>query len=117
MIERGQLDDVAELVDADRAGLGDAAEVVALEVDDHQVLGGVLVGGGELLGATGRARARALDRPGLDAIADRREEPLGRARDHGDAVGFDQRAVRRGRDLGERAVQRERIAGRVMRAT
>ncbi len=57
VVERRQLDDVAEVVDGDAAGLGDPAEVVALEVDDHQVLRGVLGGGGQLLGAAGRCAA------------------------------------------------------------
>ena len=96
MIQVRQLDDVAEIVDDDGAGLGDAPEVVALEVDDHQVLGGILLRRREI-GGTGRSpRARALDRPGLDTIADEREEPLGGARDHGDAVGLEQGTVRRG---------------------
>ena len=62
-----------QLGDADAADLADPAEVVAQQVDDHQVLGvGLLVFG--QLGPQRlvalrvlRARGRPLDRPRLDA--------------------------------------------------
>ena len=59
------------------------AEVVALEVDDHHVLRGVLLGLGRPVDAP---RPRALDRHRPDAPAAAREEELGRCRDDRPAV-------------------------------
>ncbi len=59
--------DGAEGLDADGAGVGDAAEVVACEIDQHDVLGGFLRVGEELafeervVGIVCAARARAGD--------------------------------------------------------
>ena len=64
-----------------RAGLADAREVVALEVDDHHVLGGVLLALDVLA-----ERARALDRRRPDPAAAAREEELGRGGDDRPAV-------------------------------
>ena len=76
--------------DADRAGLADAAEVVAQDVDDHHVLGAVLGAGQQLarepaiLGAVAAARSRALDRVGGDQRRRvDREERLRRGRQEG----------------------------------
>ena len=62
--------DLHQLVDRDGAVLADAAEVVAAEVDEHHVLGALLLVGEQLggdaavlLGARA-ARARAGDRLG-----------------------------------------------------
>ena len=59
----------ARLDDADAADLADAAQVVALEVDDHRELGLVLLGARERVAHAGAARAGALDRPRRDAAA------------------------------------------------
>ena len=76
-------------VDAHAAGDADAAEVVALEVDDHHVLG-ALLGIARQLGGERRvarrvvaARARALDGPGLDPAPAPAEQQLGRVPDDG----------------------------------
>jgi len=61
-----------EAVDRDRAVLAHAPEVVAAEVDEHDVLGALLLVGEQLVGDArvvldGRAaRARAGDRPRRD---------------------------------------------------
>jgi len=58
----------AQLVDAHRAGAADAPEVVALQIDDHQELGPVLLAPQKLFGQRGvlragePARTRSLDR-------------------------------------------------------
>ncbi len=59
----------------------DAPEVVAREVDDHHVLGRVLGGGEQRLGAR-LARRGALDRRGDDLVAGPAQEQLGRERQH-----------------------------------
>ena len=53
----------------DRPGLRDLGEVVALQVDDHDVLGPFLGGGEQLAPARRGGRAGALDRPGLHHAA------------------------------------------------
>ena len=64
-----------ELRDAHAAGRAHARQVVAHEVDDHQVLGAILGALGERLTERGivlgtdTARPRALDRPRLDMTA------------------------------------------------
>ena len=64
--------DAHELIDAHGAGFADSPEVVALEVDQHHVLGALLRMRGELrslrdiAARPAAARARAGDRPGLD---------------------------------------------------
>ena len=46
-----------EALDLDRAGHADAREVVAAEVDEHHVLGAVLLGGEQPLGVALAARS------------------------------------------------------------
>ena len=96
-----------ELADADRARLAHAREVVAAEVDEHDVLRPVLLGGEKLLGV---ALARA-GRPGDRVQARPRplqlHEGLGGGADERDAVEVEQEVVRRGVDAAERPVERE----------
>ena len=66
VVHRGVRHDLQQRRHAHRARHGDATEVVALEIDDHHVLGAVLRIGEELLGRR-RAGPRALERPGGDA--------------------------------------------------
>ena len=93
--------DRAQLRHRDRAVLADAAEVVAREVDDHHVLGAVLLAPGE-----GRAVDRgALDRTRHHAVAVDTEEQLGRRGDDG-------QGGRCGTERAERGVRRRVPAGR-----
>ncbi len=57
----------ARPLDGDAARLADAPEIVALEVDDHDVLGAILGRRAQGLAHSRPARARALDGAGLDA--------------------------------------------------
>lgn len=73
----------------DRTGPGHRPQVVAQQVDDHQVLGAVLLARRQLspqrrVSRGGRAaRPGALDRPRLDgAVRADQQEPLGRAAQH-----------------------------------
>ena len=59
MLDAGHRADAHELGPANAAGLADAAQVIALQVHDHDVLGGVLAGGAQ--GFRSPARAGALD--------------------------------------------------------
>ena len=77
---------------ADRARLADAREVVALEVDDHHVLGRVL----RVVDVLAE-RARALDRHRPEPLAAAREEELGRGRDDRPAVAGERPRVQRPR--------------------
>ena len=80
---RDEVHDARELVlghqlgPADAARLAHAREVVALEVDDHHVLGGVLLGAAS--SSVGAERARALDRLRPDPRPAPREESSGEA--------------------------------------
>ena len=106
--DAGQLALGHQVGPADRPGLADAREVVALEVDDHDVLGGVLLRLAQL--AADVRRPGALDRFRPDPVATAGEEELRRARDDRPAVA--------GERLGmERAQAREtrRQAGGVAR--
>src|SRR5690606_7823585 len=71
-----------QLVDLDAAGSADAAEVVALEVDQHHVLGALLGVADQLADASGfvvapQPRPRAGDGPGLDDVAADRDQAFG----------------------------------------
>ena len=92
----------------DRAELAHPAEVVADEVDDHHVLGAVLVG------EPARVGRGALDRAGLDDVAVARQEPLGRRGRDVAAVGGEphDRAVRRRVALGERGAEGGHVGAR-----
>ena len=85
VVDRRQRDHPRQRRDLDAARAADAPEIVALEIDDHDVLGAVLGGGGELGGRraiggrVGAAGAGPLDGAGLDhAVGREREKPLGR---------------------------------------
>ena len=97
-----------EALDLHRPGPADAREVVAAEVDEHHVLGPVLLGGEQPLGvAVARAR-RAGDRVHRRARPSALDERLRRRADERDAVELEQEEVRRRVDAAQRAVERER---------
>ena len=102
-----------EALDAHRARPADAREVVAAEVDEHHVLGAVLLGGEQALGVA-VAGLRSCRRSGSGSRGRPRsltsvsgEEPIER-----DAVELEQEEVRRRVDAPERAVELERRGGR-----
>src|SRR5262249_36119818 len=82
MVDGGVALDVRERIHPDGAGDADAAEVVALEVDDHHMLRPLLRVGEQLGGERGiteppaAARARSLDRARLDPGAPPAEKQL-----------------------------------------
>ncbi len=111
-----------QLGDGDAADLADDAEVVAQQVDDHQVLGVGLFVVGQLglqrrvLGRVGGARGRPLDRPRLDpALAVDREEALRRGADHGDLAELEEGGEGRRVAAAQVAVEVERIGAGVGR--
>src|SRR5262249_40058508 len=89
-----------EALDSDRARARDAAEIVALEVDDHRQLGAVLraqeelARGAEVLLGRRSARRSALDRPRARAVAVALDEELGRGGEQ--RAGGEAAAVRAG---------------------
>ncbi len=87
------------------AGLADAREIVPLEVDDHHVLCGVLLGRAELGACT--AGPRSLDGHRPDHVAAAREEELGRR-------GHDRPAVT-GEHLGMKGLEWPEAAGELAR--
>ena len=107
-----------ELRHADAADLGDAADVVAAEVDEHDVLGALLLVPPQLLGQplilVGRraAAARAGNRMRLDVPAFDAHEHLRRGADDGLLAHADEEHVRRRVDVPQRAVDVERRRGR-----
>ena len=104
-----------ELRHAHRTGTGDAADVIAQEVDEHQVLRLLLriarkfAGPGEVRRFVGAARTRAGDRPGGDAAARDLDEELGRTAGEGNAGQAHEAHI--GRRIGgtQRLVGAERI--------
>ena len=99
-----------QLGPADAAGLAHAREVVALEVDDHHVLGAILRR--RRPGPSLAERPRALDRHRPDAAPAAREEELRRSRDDRPAVADErprmQRPQRRKRRGERRGIALER---------
>ena len=89
-------------------GPADAREVVAAEVDEHHVLGAVLLGGEQPLGVALARLRRAGDRVQRGARALALDERLGRGADEREAVELEQEEVRRRVDAAQRAVERER---------
>ena len=110
VLDPGELARGHELRPAHRSRLADAREVVPLEVDDHHVLGRVLLRLAQLVRRP--ERARALDRHRPDPPPAPREEQLGRRRHDRPAVADERLRVQRAqrRELGgERArLARER---------
>ena len=103
--------ELAQRRDDDRARLTDATEVVAGEVDDHDVLGTVLGARRE----RHRVGARPFDRTRLGVASAPREEPLRRCRHDGQrrrtgrAAEAEERSVRRRVAPIERAEQAHRV--------
>ncbi|MDJ0890827.1 MAG: hypothetical protein QNK18_06490 [Gammaproteobacteria bacterium] len=122
---RHQLEHAGVVLDGHQLGDVDAAdpthppEIVADEVDDHQVLGAILRRPQQLppqpcvgLGAR-RARSGALDRTALDlAVGVEAQEPLGRTAENGHLGKPQIGRERRGRERAQLVVQPEGIAGK-----
>ena len=104
-----------ERVDVHGAELAHAAEVVAAEVDEHHVLGALLLVGQQLLGDRlvvvdrRAARAGAGDRPRRDVAAGDRDQRLGRGADDLEVLEVEEVHVRRRVDGAQAAVDRERL--------
>ena len=104
-----------ERLDLDGAVLADAPEVVAAEVDEHHVLGALLlvrqqVGGDRDVGVgVGPARPRAGDRAGRGAAAGDGDERLGRGADDLEVLEVEEVHVGRRVDRPQAAVDRERL--------
>ena len=104
----------------DAAQRADAAEVVAQQVDDHQVLGAGLVVGAQRGGAVGvldrvRGTRAAVPLIGLrldDPLAVDAQEALGRGAEHRDVAEAQQRRVRRGVARPQGAIGGERDRSR-----
>ena len=104
-----------ELVgDLDRPDLGDAADIVAAEVEQHQVLGAFLGIGEQLLlqrlvFLRGRAApARAGDRADGDLAVAGLDQDLGARSGDGEGAEIEEEQIRRGVEAPQRAVERER---------
>ena len=104
------------LGDAHRADLGDAADVVAAEVEQHQVLG-ALLGVGQQLGfqrlvllGRGAAPARAGERADRHLAVAHAHQDLGRRADQREGAEVEVEQERRGIGAAQRAVEREAAA-------
>jgi hypothetical protein len=113
--------DAHEVGDLDAAGAADAAQVVAAEVDEHDVLGALLGVGGELdgervvLGRRGATAAGAGDRARLDAAALGAHQALGAAGHQRDGPEVEVAEVGARVDRAQRAVDGERVHAQVGR--
>ena len=100
----------------DRADLGHAAEIVAQQIDDHQILGALLLVHGEpgleagVLARRAAPGRGALHRAGRHVLALAAEEQLGRQRQHIELGRVDQRAIGHALLAPERGIERDRIA-------
>lgn len=108
--------DTPELGDGDAAKFTDLAEVVALQVGDHEQLGalfhrrGQLAHGGAVArGVIDKAGARPFDGTCGDAGALHAEEELGGGRQYGGAGELHEGGVRRGGDGTEFEIEGQRI--------
>src|SRR6266566_5157414 len=112
------MSDVRELLrfekplDLDRAWHADAREVVAAQVDEHHVLGTVLLRGEQALGVTGTALGRAGDRIQARARSLNLDVRLWGRADESEIAKLEEEEVRRRVDAPEGAVHRERRCGR-----
>ena len=101
----------------DGADFRHAAEIVAQQIDDHEVLGALLFVDGEpglearILARRASSRRRALHRARRNVLALAAEEQLGRERKDVELARMDQRAVGHALLAPERRVKRDRIAG------
>jgi hypothetical protein len=101
---------------AHAADAGDAPQVVARHVDNHQVLGAVFGAAGEafrvlqVVGAGQPARGGALHRARRDALAVQREEQLGREGGNRVRACVDVRRVGHGLTLVQLPEQRQQVA-------
>ena len=109
--------DGEEVGDLDRADLGDAAEIVAKQIDDHQILGALLLVHGEpgleagVLARRAPARRRALHRPARQmCLPSRRKNSSGESESTSKIAGADQRAILHALLAPERRIERDRIA-------
>ena len=97
------------------AVLADAAEIVAAEIDEHHVLGALLLVALELLGepqvlvVAPAARPGAGNRVRLGAPPLHAHEHLGRRADNREPAHADEEHVGRGVHVPQRAVDRERV--------
>src|SRR5262249_34345559 len=84
--------DPAQFGDPHRARSANAREIVSQQIDDHQVLGPILLAFAKLVAReeiglrTGSPPAGPLDRPGIDLAISDTHEPLGRCTGDGPVV-------------------------------
>ena len=102
--------------DLDGADARDAAEIVAQEIDDHQIFGALLLVHRKprldacVLARRAAARRGALHGPRRDVLALAAEEQLRRERQHMQAGRRDERAIGHALLAAKRGVERGRIA-------
>ena len=97
-----------EAGDADAAGPAGAREIVAAEVDEHHVLGPVLLGVEQPLGVALTRLGRAGDRVQARAAVLALDERLRRGADQREPVELEQEEVRRRVDAPQRPVELQR---------
>ena len=96
MVDRGIALQPEEYRDFDCTVATDPRQIVAQQIDDHQILGSILLAGRQFLGKRPvfgeclAARPRSLDWPGLHMSPAQLEETLGRGRDDGDIAMADE---------------------------
>ena len=101
-----------QALDLNRPGHTNPREIVSAEVDEHHVLGAILLGGQEPRGVTVARVRRSRDRVQARAAVLGLDERLGRRADERHAVELEQEEVRRGVDAAKGSVELERGRGR-----
>ena len=97
-----------ELLDLDGARHADTREIVAAEVDEHHVLGSILLGCEQPLGIAVASLGRAGDRVDAGAASLALDERLGRRSDQREPVELEQEEIRGRVDTTQRAVELQR---------
>ncbi len=111
--------DAEALGHAHRTRHGQPPQIVAQQVEDHQVLGAVLgIGSQRQRGlrvgfCVGAARSGALHRPCAQRGPVTREKQFGRKTEHPAPAEFGQAGITRGLRLPQRGIQRQRMAERL----
>src|SRR5450759_4412543 len=117
VMHRGEALDLEQLRHLDRAQFAVLRQVVAQQIDDHHVLGAVILARAQRLGEisveprmTG-TRPRALDRLGLDVAALELEKAFRGSRHHGAVRRVQKSRIGRRIDDAQRLIRKPRIAG------
>ncbi|OQA33350.1 MAG: hypothetical protein BWY57_01283 [Betaproteobacteria bacterium ADurb.Bin341] len=109
MPDAGVFLDVKERIDPDTADLGNAAEVIAQQIDDHQVFRPVFFRMAQFI-RVAAARRGAFHRPGGERVAAALQKKFGGERNERALFRHNDAAVAHRLALAQGGIQRQRVA-------